>query len=206
MRGGLKIKAFVKLRRGIVEHLADMTPSELTLFIAYLTQAEYRGDGHGRACYLTIEEAATICGWTPQWTIEVKKKLIERGFIHSLKKGVFIPKYDNKKSTILDCKKSNSQENLPIKVKNPLPQESTILDSQNQQCLTIGIKDTLPQNPTTPIGSEVCSSPKNNKKFKNSKNCQEAKPDYSFDPQKHLKGPEYRRFMEKIKRLGEKYD
>jgi hypothetical protein len=168
----IKLKGFVKVRRGLTEHLAKLSPSELKLFMAYLLQADFWDDGPDKKCLLTIQEMAKICGWSKQWTIEVKKKLTARGFIFSLKRGVVIPKFGEKGPTIPD---SNGHENLTPKVKDTLPQESTILDSQGQQNLTIEVKDNLPQNSASLSDTDDYDLPKKYKELKNDDKRQEVK-------------------------------
>lgn len=160
------------MRRGLTEHLTKLSPSELKLFLAYLLQADFWDDGPAKRCLLTIQEIADICGWSKQWTIEVKKKLTDRGFILPLKRGVEIPKFDEKDSANTN---SHGHENLTPKVKDNLPQESTILDSKGQQNMTIEVKDTLPQNSANLPDSDAYNLPKKCGEVKNFNRRQEVK-------------------------------
>lgn len=87
---------YVPLRRGIRDHLPNMSSAEVKLFCFYLTNADFRT----AICDLKNSEVAEQIGWSEKNVSITRKKLIQRKFIIPNKRGetgVFITKFPKAK-------------------------------------------------------------------------------------------------------------
>jgi hypothetical protein len=177
VKNKLKLTGYVKLRRGLTEHLARMTSGEVKLFVAYLLQADYYIEGSEKRCLLSHSKLAEVCGWTVKWVRVVRDRLTKRGFIKQItphKSGIKIPKFEQE-------------------IRN----DSSASEAKNRN-------DSSPKSHITNHKSKDYGSSKNliieNNKSKNQEE------DYSYDPLKHKKGPGWRKLKEEIRKLGKKHD
>lgn len=91
--GDMMLDGYVPLRRGIGEHLPNMSSAEVKLFVKYLVGADFRT----AICKITSEKLAEQIGWSNTNVSHIRQLLIRRRFIVPNKRnsaGVWIPKFD----------------------------------------------------------------------------------------------------------------
>lgn len=108
-------KGFIKLRRGLDEHLARMSSDAVKLYLRLLFLADWRkGKSQGLA-QATFSETAIEFGWSPRQVRRVTAELRKSGYIVVERRGnqrvpsiVRIKKYDG--ASVTDCLSSPSAD------------------------------------------------------------------------------------------------